>query len=78
MTVLGGSKKSLTLLPSRRNSGLTATPNSTPTVLPDSFSRIGISRSVHVPGSIVLRNTTVCQRSSPASAAPICSATRSR
>ncbi len=78
ITVFGGSKKSRTLVPSRRNSGFTATPKSTPAVLPDAFSRIGTSSSRQVPGSIVLRKTTVCRWLVSASAPPICSATRSR
>ncbi len=78
ITVFGGSKKSRTLDPSRRNSGLTATPKSTPAVFPDAFSRIGTSRFRQVPGSMVLRNTTVWRVSRSASASPICSATRSR
>lgn len=60
-TVFGGSKKSRTLVPSRRNSGLTATPTSTPAVPPTYFSRIGTSRFRQVPGSMVLRKTTVCR-----------------
>ncbi len=78
MTVFGGSKKSRTLVPSRRNSGLTATPKSTPAVPPAYFSRIGTSRSRQVPGSMVLRNTTVCRPPRSATAAPISSVTRSR
>ncbi len=81
MTVLGGSKKSRTLVPSRRNSGLTATPMSTPAVPPTYFSRIGTSRFRQVPGSMVLRNTTVCRPpclAPSASAAPISSVTRSK
>ena len=78
ITVLGGSRKSRTLLPSRRNSGLTHTPKSRPARLPEARSRIGTSRSSQVPGSIVLRKTTVCRARLPAIAAPISSATRSR
>ena len=78
ITVFGGSKKSRTLVPSRRNSGFTATPKSAPAVRPDAFSRIGTSRSRQVPGSIVLRNTTVCRVVLSLSASPISSATRSR
>ncbi len=77
-TVLGGSKKSRTLVPSRRNSGLTATPMSTPASPPTCFSRSGTSRFRQVPGSMVERKTTVCRPPRSASAAPISSVTRSK
>jgi hypothetical protein len=59
ITVLGGSKKSRTELPSRRNSGFTATPKSLPAERPDAASRRGMTMSSQVVGSIVERMTTV-------------------
>ncbi len=75
ITVFGGAKKSRTLVPSRRNSGLTATPKPVPARRPDASSRMGTSSSAQVPGSMVERKTTTCPGRS---ARPICSATRSR
>ncbi len=57
---------------------MTATPKSTPAVPPTNFSRIGTSRFRQVPGSMVLRYTTVCRPPRSASTAPICSVTRSK
>ena len=76
-TVLGGAKKSLTEEPSRRNSGCTHTPKSTPATRPDAASSRGTTTRSHVPGSIVERTATMYRRS-VGSAAPISSATRSR
>ena len=58
-TVFGGSWKSRTDEPSRRNSGLTARPKPSPATRPECSSRIGFSTSSQVPGIIVERNTTV-------------------
>ena len=58
-TVFGGSLKSRTDVPSRRNSGFTATPKSSPARRPEAASRRGISVPSQVPGSIVERKTTV-------------------
>src|SRR6476620_7699942 len=77
-TVFGGFSKSQTLEPSLRNSGLTHTPKSTQARLPDACSSTGMRTFSHVPGTIVLRNTTTCQPSLPASASPISSLTVSR
>ena len=71
ITVLGGSWKSRTDEPSRRNSGFTQMPNPSPARSPDASSSTGTSRSSHVPGIIVERKTTVYRSSRPRSAAPI-------
>ena len=57
-SVSGGSRKSRSALPSRRNSGLTATPKPSPYFFPDCASSAGITTSCVVPGSTVLRTTT--------------------
>ncbi len=61
--VLGGSSKSCTALPSRKNSGLKHTPKSAPAILPDESSRIGMTVSIMEPGRTVLLTTTTCQES---------------
>ena len=68
--------KSFTADPSRRNSGLLQTPNSTPAFFPESSSRIGITISRIVPGKMVLRITTVWRADLFLSALPICSQMR--
>ncbi|MNR36674.1 hypothetical protein D3C85_1546280 [compost metagenome] len=56
---------------SRRNSGFTATPKSTPAFLPEQSSRIGITTLFTVPGNTVLRTTTVCRSDLSRRAKPI-------
>ena len=57
-SVSGGFRKSLSAVPSRRNSGFTDTPKPSPYFLPDVRSSAGITTSCVVPGSTVLRTTT--------------------
>ena len=57
ISVKGGSKKSGTAVPSRRNSGLAATPNSTPGSRDDLSASIGATTSSTVPGRTVLLTT---------------------
>src|SRR5256885_6409569 len=54
MTVLGGLKKSCTAVPSRRNSGLIQTPNSSPARRPEHASNVGITTLRMVPGNVVI------------------------
>src|SRR3954470_17497249 len=57
-SVSGGCRKSLSAVPSRRNSGLTDTPKPSPYFLPEEDSSAGITLPCVVPGSTVLRTTT--------------------
>ena len=57
-SVSGGCRKSFSAVPSRRNSGLTATPKPSPYFFPDAFSSVGNHQPCVVPGSTVLRTTT--------------------
>src|ERR1700733_1770633 len=56
----GGSKKSRMADPSRMNSGLVVTWKSLPSRLPEADSICGTTTLSMLPGSIVLRTTTVC------------------
>src|SRR6185295_16483210 len=58
-TVIGGFWKSFTADPSRRNSGLVATPKSLPAFLPLALSSAAVMKSAVVPGRTVLRVTTI-------------------
>src|SRR5262245_49055668 len=71
-SVIGGSRKSLSAVPSRRNSGLTETPNPWPYCLPDAASSAGMRQPCVVPGSTVLRMTTTWYEVFARSASPIC------
>ncbi len=56
---------------SRRNSGLVPTPKSTPAFLPEQSSISGITTLLTVPGSTVLRTTTVWRSDFSRMAKPI-------
>ncbi|MDT4860720.1 hypothetical protein FQZ97_952950 [compost metagenome] len=60
---------------SRRNSGLTATPKSMPAFIPEQRSSMGTTTFITVPGSTVLRTTTVWREPFSGSTLPICSQT---
>jgi hypothetical protein len=69
--------KSATPVPSRRYSGFIATPKSRPACSPELRSRAGITISSVVPGSTVLRTTTVWRREEFPSDSPMSAQTRS-
>src|SRR5713226_6945949 len=75
-SVNGGRLKSCSALPSRMNSGLTATRSAGPSRRRVAASSGGSSTFSVVPGRTVLRSTTVKGRVRERSACPICSATR--
>ena len=78
-SVSGGLRKSLSAVPSRRNSGLTDTPKPSPYFLPDARSSAGIDHVVRRARQHgAADDDDVVGRSCPCSASPICSQTRSR